>query len=88
MPLSLSPETERLIEARMKETGVESADDMIRLALRMFDQTFAEGFEDLDPQTRKSIDESEAEYQRGGGIPADEAFAMLRRKHFGDSGSK
>jgi len=44
-----------------------------------------EDYEDLDKDTRRSIEESEAEYQRGGGIPADGAFAILRRKHFGDN---
>ena len=86
MPISLRPETEKLIEDRMKETGVESADDMIRLALQMFEPTYGEDYEDLDPETRRSIEESEADYQRGGGIPVDEAFAMLRKKHFGDNG--
>jgi hypothetical protein len=33
MPISLSAETETLIEERMKETGVESPDDVVRLAL-------------------------------------------------------
>ena len=88
MPISLSPETEKLIEERMKETGVETPDDMIRLALQMFDETHGEDYEDLDSETRRSIEESEADYQRGGGIPIDEAFAILRRKHFGDTGGK
>ena len=88
MPISLSPETEKLIEERMKDTGVKSADEMIRLALQMVEPTYGEDYEDLDAGTRKSIEESEADYQRGGGIPIDEAFAMLRKKHFGDNGDK
>ena len=42
-----------------------------------------EDFEDLDPDTRAAIDEAEAEYARGEGIPVEEAAARLRRKLFG-----
>ena len=48
-------------------------------ALRV-EQIKAEDYEDLDPAVQAAIDEAEAEYEQGGGIPLDEAFARLREK--------
>lgn len=88
MPISLSPETEKLIEERMKQTGVDSPDEMVRLALQMLEQVYEEDYDHLDAETQKQIDEAEAEYQRGGGIPADDAFAQFRRKYLGTGEAK
>jgi len=65
----------------MKETGVSTADDLVRIALQTLEQTRGEDYDELDADTRAAIEESEAEYQRGGGIPLDEAFTRLRDKH-------
>ncbi len=81
MGISLSPEIQQLIEKQMKETGVSTADELVRIALQTLEQTRGEDYEDLDPDTRAAIEEAEAEYQQGGGIPLDEAFARLREKH-------
>lgn len=83
MGISLSPETQKLIEDRMRETGVSSADELIRFALETLEQTKAEDFEDLDPAVQAAIDEAESEYQQGGGIALDEAFSRLRQKYVG-----
>src|SRR5947208_2509270 len=40
MPISLSPETQTLIEQRMKETGVETADELVRVARECSRRTF------------------------------------------------
>lgn len=80
MPICLQPETEKLIEERMKRGDFSSPDEMVRAALETLDQFDAE---ELDEATIQAIDEAEAEYSRGEGIPADQAFAELRRKHFG-----
>jgi Arc/MetJ-type ribon-helix-helix transcriptional regulator len=79
MGIALTPETQKLIEERMLRGGYSTADDMVRVALEMLDQYDAE----LDDATLDAIDRAEAQYQRGEGIPADQAFAELRRKHFG-----
>jgi len=88
MAISLSPETERLLEARMKETGVDDPDEMVRLALQLFEEVKEANYEDLDVETREQIDEAEAEYERGGGPPAEEVFAEFRRKYSGDGEAK
>ncbi|HSZ57998.1 MAG TPA: hypothetical protein VK797_20210 [Tepidisphaeraceae bacterium] len=82
MGIFLSRETQELIEQRMKSTGV-SADDLVQIAIRTLDQVSGEDYEHLDPEIRAAIEEAEAEYQQGGGIPLDEAFTRLREKHLG-----
>ena len=67
----------------MKLTGFTTADELLRIALDTLEQVRGEGFEDLDPPTRAAIDEAEAQYARGEGMPLDEAFARLRQKHLG-----
>jgi hypothetical protein len=47
------------------------------------DPVQAKDYEDLDEETRGAIERAEIQYNRGEGIPLDEAFAKLRQKHFG-----
>jgi Arc/MetJ-type ribon-helix-helix transcriptional regulator len=80
MSISLHPKTQKLIEERMKRGGFSTADDMVRVALETVDQCDAD---ELDEATLAAIDRAEAPYERGEGIPADEAFAKLGHKQFG-----
>jgi Arc/MetJ-type ribon-helix-helix transcriptional regulator len=82
VPFSLSPKTQKLIEERVKATGA-SPDELVQVALQTLDQVQGEEYDQLDPETRAAIEEAEAQYQRGEGIPLDEAFARLRKKHLG-----
>ena len=84
MSIQFKPETEQLIREWMARTGIESPDLLIQLALQSFDGVLDVPYEDLDPDLRRDIEVAEAEYQRGGGIPVDEAFAMFRKKHLGN----
>ena len=52
MAVSLSAETWRLIEERMKRDGFATADELLRVALRTFDQ--------IDAQTRAAIEKATA----------------------------
>jgi predicted transcriptional regulator len=85
MTITLSPETQKLLEEQMKRVGDSSPDEILRIALQHLNDVEIDGgdYEDLDEETRAAIERGEAQYQRGEGIPADEAFEMLRRKHFG-----
>lgn len=84
MAILLTPESEKLIEQRMKETGAASPDELVRLAVQTLGQIQGVAFEDLDQETQAAIDEGEAQYERGEGIPLDQAFAQLRRKYLGE----
>jgi len=84
MNITISPETQKLLEEEMRKREHTSADEVVRIALETLNQLRGEDYEDLDEETRAAIERAEAQYQRGEGIPLDEAFAQLRRKHFGN----
>src|SRR6266542_1899128 len=79
MPISLTPETQKLIEERMKQAGCSTPDELVRLALQTLDQVDGEDFDQLDADTQAAINEAEAQYERGEGVSLDEAFARLRQ---------
>ena len=80
MSIMLRPETERLIEERLKQSGLGSADELVRLALQTLDQVRGADYEDLDEETRAAIEEAEAQYERGEGRPLDEVAQELRAR--------
>ena len=80
MNVMLTPETQRLLERRMKEGDYSSPDEVIRVALETLE---GETLEELDDQTQAAIERAEGQADRGEGIPVDEAFARLRQKHLG-----
>lgn len=80
MTISLSPETQRLLEEQLKRGQYSSADELLRAALQTFDQTETFDYEDLDPETRAAIEEGEAQFQRGEGRPWDEVREEIRAR--------
>ena len=80
MAIVLSEETQKLIEQRMRESGVDTADELVRVALQTLDQVRGEDFEDLDAETRGAIEEGLAQADRGEGRPWEEVRAELRAR--------
>jgi predicted transcriptional regulator len=80
MAIVLNAETQKLIEERMKETGVQTADELVRVALQTLHQVRGEDFEDLDPETRAAIEEGLAQADRGEGRPWEEVREELRTR--------
>ncbi len=78
--VSLNAETQRLIEQRMKETGVGTPDELVQLALQTLHQVHGEDFEDLDPATQAAIEEGIAQADRGQLRPWDEVRDELRTR--------
>jgi hypothetical protein len=79
MNLTLSPQTQALLEARMKKTGITSPDEALRVAL----QTLAElDDEDLDDETVAAIEEGLAQARRGEGRPWEIVREELRARFF------
>jgi Arc/MetJ-type ribon-helix-helix transcriptional regulator len=80
MGLSLSTETQQLIEARMRKGGYRSPDDLVRVALEVLDQVEPD---QLDEQTLAAIDRAEDQIERGECRDWDEVKAELRAKYLG-----
>jgi Arc/MetJ-type ribon-helix-helix transcriptional regulator len=77
MAVVLSPETEKLIEQRLAETGIGSADELVRIAMQFFDATRGEDIEDLDEETQAALDEASAQLDRGERIPIEDVRKEL-----------
>ena len=80
MAIVLNAETQKLIEDRMKETGVDTADELVRVALQTLHQVRAEEFEELDPETRAAIEQGLTEADRGEGRPWEDVREELRAR--------
>jgi Arc/MetJ-type ribon-helix-helix transcriptional regulator len=80
MTITLSPETQKLLEERMKRGGFPDPDAVLRVALETLDQVEAEALEDLDDETIASIERGEAQASRGEGRPWEDVKAELRAR--------
>ena len=65
MDVTLSPETQRLLEDQMKRRVGASADEVVHAALQALHDVEEEPLESLDPETLAAIDEAEAQSARG-----------------------
>lgn len=81
MTITLSPETQKLLEARMKQGGFQTPDAIVRIALETLDQIEGEALEELDDETQAAIERAEAQSARGEGRPWEEVKAELRAKY-------
>ena len=80
MGISLNSETQRLIEERMKQSGLDSPDELVRLALQTLDQASGDDYDSLDAETRAAIEQAEGQYQRGEAIPWEQVREELRAR--------
>ena len=78
MAISLSADTQRLIEEQMRETGVKTADELVKVALQTLHQTRGEAIENLDSATRAAIEEGLAQAERGEGCAWEDVREDLR----------
>lgn len=77
MAVVLSPETEKLIEQRLAETGIASADELVRLAMEVFNGIRGQDIEDLDEETQAALEEASAQLDRGERIPIEDVRKEL-----------
>lgn len=80
MGISLRPETQKLIEDRMRRDGYTTADEVVLAALESLDQ-HVEPL--LDEETVRAIEEGEAQLERGEGRPWEEVREELKARHLG-----
>lgn len=79
MGISLTPETQKLIEDRMKRDGYPTADDLVRAALELLDQNV-----ELDEETLTAIERGEEQIARGEYREWADVEAELRKKYLGE----
>lgn len=81
MGISLTSETQQLIEHHMKECGIETADELVQFALRALSPTRGPDIEDLDADTQADIAEGIAQADRGEMRPWAEVKEELRTRY-------
>lgn len=79
MSVTLSSETQRLIEEKMKQTGVADPDALVRLAFQMLDQS-CEVPDELDDETWAALEQADKECDEGKGRPWEEVRAELKAR--------
>jgi putative addiction module CopG family antidote len=79
MRVSLKPELRRFVEKQVKAGRYATLEEVLEagVARLMLDDPAGE----LDDATLEAIDRAETQLDRGQGIPVDQAFARLRKKH-------
>jgi len=80
MTITLTPQTQKLVEERMKRGGFATPDDLVRIALETLDRVEGEAYEDLDDDARQAIERAEAQSARGEGRPWEDVKAELRAR--------
>lgn len=81
MSVNLSPETQALVEEHLRRGGYATADDLVRVALRVLSQVEAEPISDEEAE---EIRESLSQFERGEVVEWDELSARLRAKYLGE----
>jgi putative addiction module CopG family antidote len=81
MHIILSPQTQKLLEERMRKGRYSSADDARRAALQTLDEVEGDLLEDLDAETQAALERAEAQANRGEGRPWEEVREELRAKY-------
>jgi len=79
MNVSLTPELENFIQAKVKSGRYNSASEVIREALRLLDDHEKVRAVQLE-EFRSEIDRRLASLDRGKGIQGEKVFAQLRQK--------
>ena len=83
MNITLSPETQKLLEERLKKGGYASADEAVREALITLDEVEGEPIEELDQETQSKLARADEESARDESRPWPEVRDELRKRFFG-----
>jgi len=75
MNISISPETQKLLEERMQQGGYQSADDVVHAALEALNEM---EMGPLDEKTQDAIDRAEDQIERGEFRDLDEVKDQIR----------
>lgn len=77
MSISLNPDTQRLIEERMKQGGYPTADELIHAAIDALDEI---EIPPLDEEALDAIDRAESQIERGEVVDIDDVRREFRAR--------
>jgi len=80
MSISLTTETQQLIEQHMKARGITTADELVRVALQSLAPTSGLKFNELDADTQAAIKRGLEDVKRGDTRPWAEVKEGLRAR--------
>jgi hypothetical protein len=78
--ISLNLQTQRLIEQKLKESGLKTPDELVQLALNTLDTASPQDLSDLDPTVLASIEEGFAQAEKDETLPWEKAREDLRAR--------
>jgi putative addiction module CopG family antidote len=81
MNIVLSPETQKLLEERMRSGRFATPDEAVRAALQTLGEVEGDALEDLDAETQAAIERAEAQGDRGEGMPWEQVRDELRARY-------
>ena len=81
MHIVLSPETQKLLEERMRSGRFATPDEAVRAALQTLGDVEGDALEDLDAETRAAIERADAQGDRGEGRPWEQVRDELRARY-------
>ena len=81
MHIVLSPETQKLLEERMRTGHYATPDEAVRAALQTLGEVEGAPLEDLDPETQAAINLADAQGDSGEGRPWEQVREELRARY-------
>ncbi|HZL38644.1 MAG TPA: Mpv17/PMP22 family protein [Tepidisphaeraceae bacterium] len=81
MNITITLETQTLLEEQMKKRRFSTPDDAVRTALQSLETAEGVDIEQLDAQTQAALDRAFAQSERGEGRPWEEVRAELQKKY-------
>jgi len=82
MNVTLTPESQKLLELQLKKGNFSSAEKAVHFALEALDQVRGDDIEDLDRETQAAIERAFAQSARGEGRSWEEVRRELSAKYF------
>ena len=77
MTITLSDQTQSLMESRMKQFGMTDPDELVFTALQLLDGHHEVAIDELDEETRAALEEADAEE----GLPWEQVREELKQKY-------
>jgi len=81
MTITLTQQTQKLLEEQMRKGHFATADDAVRTAFEALQQVRGDDIEDLDEQTQAALERAFAQSERDEGRPWEQVRQELKAKY-------